>query len=194
MLIVIYNAHHRLGVSLIIRKRSLIIGNRSTDSNNGGWMVPSLNYSFIYWMDYAISLGILMSLHPLSCNLFGRLQEFSVETAIATVVDGNDSLKIDTKNLRELSIRVGSMYQFIGELLIQPDNEVSCKYKSTKHMEVTAHESYSNVNSSGVIVIFQAVLQARVGRNVDGIDINLYHQSLQLLRQFQANHLKNPSA
>lgn len=43
-------------------------------------------------------------------------------------------------------------------------------------------------------VIFQAVLQARVGRNVDGIDVNLYHQSLQLLRQFQANHLKNPSA
>lgn len=62
MLTVIYNAHLRLGVSLIMRKRSLIIGNRSTDSNNGGWMVPPLNYSFIYWMDYAISLGILMSL------------------------------------------------------------------------------------------------------------------------------------
>lgn len=65
-------------------------------------------------------------------------------------------------------------------------------YKSTK--QVTTHESCSNVNSSGVLVILQAVLQARVGRNVDGIDVNLYHQSLQLLRQFQANHLKNPTA
>ncbi|VVA26354.1 PREDICTED: CST complex subunit TEN1 [Prunus dulcis] len=51
------------------------------------------------------------------------LQEYSVETAIATIVDGSDSLKINTQHLRELSFRVGSIYQFIGELLIQPDNE-----------------------------------------------------------------------
>ncbi|BFG22529.1 hypothetical protein CerSpe_088030 [Prunus speciosa] len=89
------------------------------------------------------------------------LQEYSVETAIATIIDGSDSLKINTQHLRELSFRVGSIYEFINELLIQPDNE--------------------------------AVLQARVGRNVDGIDLNLYYQSLQLLRQFQAHHLKNPA-
>ncbi|KAH0984033.1 hypothetical protein GBA52_011210 [Prunus armeniaca] len=76
-------------------------------------------------------------------------------------VDGSDSLKINIQHLRELSFRVGSIYQFIGEPLIQPDNE--------------------------------AVLQARVGRNVDGVDLNLYYQSLQLLRQFQAHHLKNPA-
>nr|XP_017187312.1 uncharacterized protein LOC108173186 [Malus domestica] len=45
------------------------------------------------------------------------------ETAIATIVDESERLKIDTKHLRELSFRVGSVYQFIGELLIQPDNE-----------------------------------------------------------------------
>ncbi|CAB4304594.1 unnamed protein product [Prunus armeniaca] len=76
-------------------------------------------------------------------------------------VDGSDSLKINIQHLRELSFRVGSIYQFIGEPLIQPDNE--------------------------------AALQARVGRNVDGVDLNLYYQSLQLLRQFQAHHLKNPA-
>ncbi|KAL6132743.1 hypothetical protein ACLB2K_064982 [Fragaria x ananassa] len=116
------------------------------------------------------ALVLLQELHPCSphfkqgasLRVTGKLQEYSVETAIATIVDGNDSLKIDTKLLRELNIRVGSMYQFIGELHIQPDNE--------------------------------AVLQARVGRNVDGIDLKLYYQSLQLLRQFQANHLKNPTA
>ncbi|TQD70500.1 hypothetical protein C1H46_043961 [Malus baccata] len=89
------------------------------------------------------------------------LHDYSVETAIATIVDGSERLKINTQHLRELSFRVGSIYQFIGELLIQPDNE--------------------------------AVLQARMGRNVDGIDLNLYHQSLQLLRQFQADHLKKPA-
>ncbi|KAG7021073.1 CST complex subunit TEN1 [Cucurbita argyrosperma subsp. argyrosperma] len=87
----------------------------------------------------------------------GRLVEYSVETAIAIIVDGNVSLKIDTRHLRELTFRIGSIYQFIGELLVQSENE--------------------------------ATLQARVGRNVDGIDLNLYHQSLQLLKQFQADHL-----
>ncbi|XP_031736410.1 CST complex subunit TEN1 isoform X2 [Cucumis sativus] len=89
--------------------------------------------------------------------LENRLVEYSVETAIAIIVDGNVNLKIDTQHLIELSIRIGSIYQFIGELLVQSDNE--------------------------------AILKARVGRNVDGIDLNLYHQSLQLLRQFQADHL-----
>ncbi|ESR46721.1 CST complex subunit TEN1 [Citrus sinensis] len=37
----------------------------------------------------------------------------------------------------------------------------------------------------------EAILQARVGRNVDGLDLNLYHQSLQLLRQFQADRMNN---
>ncbi|XP_008233390.1 PREDICTED: CST complex subunit TEN1-like [Prunus mume] len=115
------------------------------------------------------ALVSLQDLHPsssyfkqgASLRVTGKLQEYSVETAIATIIDGSDSFKINTQHLRELSFRVGSVYQFIGELLIQPDNE--------------------------------AVLQARVGRNVDGIDLNLYYQSLQLLRQFQAHHLKNPA-
>ncbi|KAJ6918143.1 hypothetical protein NC651_012388 [Populus alba x Populus x berolinensis] len=86
------------------------------------------------------------------------LQEYIVETAIAVVADGNATLKIDTQHLRDISFRIGSTYQFIGELLIQPDNE------------------------------------ARVGRIVDGIDLSLYHQSLQLLRQFQADHLNNSTS
>ncbi|KAJ6414060.1 hypothetical protein OIU84_006803 [Salix udensis] len=91
-----------------------------------------------------------------------RLQEYTVETAIAVVADGNATLKIDTQHLRDISFRIGSTYQLIGELLIQPDNE--------------------------------AILQARVGRIVDGIDLSLYHQSLQLLRQFQADHLNNSTS
>ncbi|XVF41825.1 hypothetical protein PTKIN_Ptkin01aG0311500 [Pterospermum kingtungense] len=92
-----------------------------------------------------------------SLRVTGKLQEYSVETAIAVIADQSATLKIDTQHLRELSFRVGSIFQFIGELHIQPNNE--------------------------------AILQARTGRNVDGIDLDLYHQSLQLVRQFQAEHM-----
>ncbi|KAK7250785.1 hypothetical protein RIF29_33462 [Crotalaria pallida] len=96
-----------------------------------------------------------------SLRITGKLHGYSLETGIATIIDGDDILKVNTEHLRDLSFQVGSIYQFIGELRIQPENE--------------------------------GVLQARVGRKVDGIDLNLYHQSLLLLRQFQANHLNNPA-
>lgn len=38
--------------------------------------------------------------------------------------------------------------------------------------------------------LFQAILKARVGRNVDGIDLNLYYQSLKLLQEFQADQIR----
>lgn len=113
----------------------------------------------------AISSGALVTLQELdsgsphfkqgaSLRVTGKLQEFNLESAIAIIIDGGATLKIDTQHL-SLNFRVGSIYQFIGELRIQPDNE--------------------------------GVLKARVGRNVDGMDLNLYHQSLQLLREFQAD-------
>ncbi|CAK8544584.1 unnamed protein product [Lathyrus sativus] len=119
-----------------------------------------------------IKSGALVSLQDLrpsspffkqgtSLRIIGKLREYSFETGLATVIDGNSILKVNTEHLMDLNFQVGSVYQFIGELLIQPDNE--------------------------------GVLQARVGRNVDGIDLNLYHQSMLLLRQFQANHLSNPA-
>uniref|UniRef100_A0A5B7AFQ5 CST complex subunit TEN1 n=1 Tax=Davidia involucrata TaxID=16924 RepID=A0A5B7AFQ5_DAVIN len=117
----------------------------------------------------AISAGALVTLHELnsssphfkqgaSLRVTGKLQDYSVETAIAVIVDGSANLKIDTQHL-SINLRVGSIYRFIGELLIQPNNE--------------------------------AMLKARVGRNVDGIDLNLYHQSLQLLREFQADQISS---
>ncbi|KAK5786509.1 CST complex subunit TEN1 [Gossypium arboreum] len=94
-----------------------------------------------------------------SLRVTGKLQEYSVETAIAVIADQGATLKVDTQHLRELSFRIGSIFQFIGELNIQPN--------------------------------YEAILQARTGRNVDGIDLDLYYQSLQQLRQFQAKHMKN---
>ncbi|KAF3656585.1 putative protein phosphatase 2C 34-like [Capsicum annuum] len=91
--------------------------------------------------------------HGTSLRVTGKLQKYDVETAIAVIVDGNASLKVDTQHLN-LNLRIGSIFQFIGELLLVPDHE--------------------------------AILKARVGRNMDGMDLNLYRQTLQLLRDFQA--------
>ncbi|KAI0510329.1 hypothetical protein KFK09_010930 [Dendrobium nobile] len=37
----------------------------------------------------------------------------------------------------------------------------------------------------------QVVLKARIGRNVDGIDLNLYHQSIRLRRKFEADIVRS---
>ncbi|XP_010528911.1 PREDICTED: CST complex subunit TEN1 [Tarenaya hassleriana] len=114
-------------------------------------------------MAYRIESGALVTLQELcpsspffkegaSLRITGKLREYSVETAVALVADGETVLNVDTQHLRDLSFRVGSIYQFIGELHIEPGNE--------------------------------AILRARTGRNVDGIDLNLYRQSIKLLRQF----------
>lgn len=53
------------------------------------------------------------------CVAFHRLHEYSIETGLATIIDGDDILKVSTKHLRDLTFQVGSVYQFISELLIQ---------------------------------------------------------------------------
>lgn len=70
-----------------------------------------------------------------------RLQEYSVETAIAIIADGSAVLKIDSQHLRDLSFRVGSIYQFIGELHIQPDNEVRGCYYWVEGLHTSLHSS-----------------------------------------------------
>ncbi|GAU11461.1 hypothetical protein TSUD_344520 [Trifolium subterraneum] len=58
------------------------------------------------------------------CHASHRLQEYSLETGLATVIDGSDILKVSIEQLKDLKFQVGSVYQFIGELLIQSDNKV----------------------------------------------------------------------
>lgn len=93
-----------------------------------------------------------------SLRVTGKLTDYSAETAVAVIADGSATLKIDTQHLN-LNYRLGSIYQFIGELFLVSDTE--------------------------------PLLKARVGRNVDGMDLNLYYQSLQLLKEFQAEQTRN---
>ncbi|CAN1354937.1 CST complex subunit TEN1 [Linum perenne] len=159
----------RAGDELKIRKLKLIqsvenLRLRLTSSWEGFWRE---SLAGLMAARAAIKSGTPVSLAELSpespffndgasLRVTGKLQDYSIETGVATLVDGDAKLEIDTQHLRELTFRTGSTFLFIGELLIKPDNE--------------------------------AVLQARVGRNVDGMDIDLYRQSLPLLRQFQVEH------
>ncbi|XP_027165436.1 CST complex subunit TEN1 isoform X2 [Coffea eugenioides] len=81
----------------------------------------------------AVSFGALVTLEELvpsspqftqgaSLRVTGKLQEYDIETAIASIVEGNASLKIDTQHLK-VNLHIGSLYQFIGELLIDPSNQ-----------------------------------------------------------------------
>lgn len=86
-----------------------------------GWMIVpywiDLN-NYYYFYDNSISFKAKKILFST------RLQHYYVETAIAIIADGSATLNIDTQHLRDLSFRVGSIYQFIGELHIQQENGV----------------------------------------------------------------------
>ncbi|KMS94799.1 hypothetical protein BVRB_015210 [Beta vulgaris subsp. vulgaris] len=111
-----------------------------------------------------VSSGALVNLEELkpssphfqngaSLRVTGKLLDYNVETAVVVIVEGSATLNIDTQYVK-LNYRVGSIYQFIGELSFELEN--------------------------------QPILKARVGRNVDGMDLNLYRQSVRLLKEFQA--------
>ncbi|KAG4394114.1 hypothetical protein GLYMA_03G233600v4 [Glycine max] len=98
--------------------------------------------SFIWFQVMAsleIKSGALVSLQDLrpsspffeqgaSLRITGKLHEYSIETGLATIIDGDDILKVSTKHLRDLTFQVGSVYQFISELLIQAVMREFCKH------------------------------------------------------------------
>ncbi|VAH11577.1 unnamed protein product [Triticum turgidum subsp. durum] len=103
---------------------------------------------------HELELYLEMFKQGASIRVAGVLQSYDLDSAVAVIRDGSATLKIDTQHLRDIGFRSGSMFQFIGELLIRPNDD--------------------------------AILQARVGRNVDGLDLNLYQQSLIVRRQHEA--------
>ncbi|KAG4176841.1 hypothetical protein ERO13_A11G270600v2 [Gossypium hirsutum] len=70
-----------------------------------------------------------------SLRVTGKLQEYSVETAIAVIADQGATLKVDTQHLRELSFRIGSIFQFIGELNILPNNEAILQARTGRNVD-----------------------------------------------------------
>eukprot|EP00249_Psilotum_nudum_P005514 c18954_g1_i1 orf=392-799(-) len=97
-----------------------------------------------------------------SLRVMGLLQNYQVDSGIAVISEGGASLKIDTQHIRNLQFSIGSLYQFIGELSFPAGDTPD-----------------------------QMILQARVGRNVDGLDVKLYDKALQLRRQFEAKYMQH---
>lgn len=125
----------------------------------------------------------------LACTSFS-LQSYDVDSAVAVIQDGSERLKIDTQNLRDISFRSNSTFQFIGELLIQPNNDVifsPCPDFASPFCLVSLEQFYIKFGAW----VLQAILEARVGRNVDGLDLNLYQQSLIIRRQHEAKLLSS---
>lgn len=56
---------------------------------------------------------------------FSSLQSYDLDSAVAAIRDGSATMKIDTQHLRDISFRSGSTFQFIGDLLIRPNVDVT---------------------------------------------------------------------
>ncbi|XP_024538129.1 uncharacterized protein LOC112348939 [Selaginella moellendorffii] len=57
--------------------------------------------------------------HMKSLRVMGTLESFDVESGVAHIRHEGASLAVDTTLLRDIHLRPGSLYQFIGELLLQ---------------------------------------------------------------------------
>ncbi|KAF6992451.1 hypothetical protein CFC21_009437 [Triticum aestivum] len=122
-----------------------------------------------------------------SLRVTGILQSYDVDSAVAVIQDGSARLRIDTQHLRDISFRSGSAFQFIGELLIRPNDDVILCPSPAFGSLISVYQCCIKF----VAYILQVILQARVGRNVDGLDLNLYQQSLIIRRQHEAKLLSS---
>uniref|UniRef100_K3WMX9 CST complex subunit Ten1 n=1 Tax=Globisporangium ultimum (strain ATCC 200006 / CBS 805.95 / DAOM BR144) TaxID=431595 RepID=K3WMX9_GLOUD len=95
-----------------------------------------------------------------SVRITGRLDAYDAQRNLARVSFQNAEITVDTRilSMDGLELRIGSMYQFLGE---------------TQH------------TSGGQDTVR---LVARVARNVDSLDMDLFLQALALRRQFLATH------
>mmetsp|Transcript_25410 Transcript_25410/g.55248 ORF Transcript_25410/g.55248 Transcript_25410/m.55248 type:complete len:123 (-) Transcript_25410:766-1134(-) len=96
-----------------------------------------------------------------SVRIIGRLKQYDVLSGRAVVHHRESELKVDTILLRGVALTEGSLFQFIGEL--EKDQE---------------HEEQS------------LILKARVGRNVEGMDLPLYEQAVVARREYLQAELK----
>nr|CAB3449995.1 unnamed protein product [Digitaria exilis] len=94
--------------------------------------------------------------------------------------------------LRELEpssemFKQGASLRVIGTAVIQ-DSSVRLKIDTQKTSDVIfrTNSLYMFIGELLICADDEATLQARIGRNVDGLDLNLYQQSLLIRRQHEA--------
>ncbi|CAI5724556.1 unnamed protein product [Peronospora destructor] len=94
-----------------------------------------------------------------SVRITGKLEAYDAQLQVATVSFQNVSMTVETQRLafENLRLQLNSMYQFLGET-----------YTIKKEGEMKVR------------------LVARVARNVDSLDIDLFLEALAMRRQFLA--------
>ncbi|KAM0827027.1 hypothetical protein ACQ4PT_068449 [Festuca glaucescens] len=97
------------------------------------------------------------------------------------------------------SLRVtGILHSYDVDSAVAVIQDGSAKLKvDTQHLRDISFRCSSTYQFIGELLIQQnsdAILQARVGRNVDGLDLNLYQQSLIIRRQHEAKLLSSRRA
>ncbi|KAJ1886428.1 hypothetical protein GGI08_007008 [Coemansia sp. S2] len=105
----------------------------------------------------------------------GTLHSYSPKTDRAALVDGQSLLLIDTKLLGVHQYHIGQTYQLIGVVVASSQED---------------HEELPKDLLEDVRYSLDIVLQARVVREVDGLDMAIYRKSVVLLRAFLQDEIK----
>ncbi|KAI9503774.1 hypothetical protein GGI25_003842 [Coemansia spiralis] len=95
----------------------------------------------------------------------GTLHSYNPTTDRASLADGQYAVLIDTRLLGVMQYHIGQTYQFIGVVASAPNE--------------AAPELFDDARCS-----LSIVLQARVAREVDGLDMAVYRKSVAALRRF----------
>lgn len=59
-----------------------------------------------------------------SLRVVGSLERFDAVSGIALLTDGESSFRVDLQHLRDLPLRIGSLFEFVGELELHPLQQV----------------------------------------------------------------------
>jgi len=97
-----------------------------------------------------------------SVRVLGKLKEYDLQTNTALLEHNNWYIKVDTTFLENFPCKINSLFQFIGEII---NKEISTTYQMNE------------VNN--------VAIKARVGRNIDGMDVSLYEKALAIRRNFE---------
>ncbi|KAJ2336090.1 hypothetical protein GGI00_001025 [Coemansia sp. RSA 2681] len=108
----------------------------------------------------------------------GTLHSYSPKTDRAALVDGQSLLLVDTKLLGVHQYHIGQTYQLIGVVVAS----------AQEGGEEPPKDLLEDVRYS-----LDIVLQARVVREVDGLDMAIYRKAVAMLRAFLGDSVEKES-
>ncbi|XP_076457356.1 CST complex subunit TEN1-like [Babylonia areolata] len=117
-----------------------------------------------------------------SVNVTGRLEEHNVVTCRAKLGAPRLShrVTIDTRLVEPFDARLGSMFQFIGEVKEEEEDQ-----RGNRWDEAAGGGGGGGLHKTRAVAA--VVVEARVVRNCDGLDLVAYEQALRKQREYLAS-------